>query len=107
MSNLPDDVTHSQFDAALEVPAYDTDPEYADWLDWVLKLLGDDDMDRVALHTKGAYDWYLWTRSAFDFVDWLREQEEEPREQPAKRPLTSTAERITRALADGSADDPD
>ena len=102
MSNLPDDVSPAHLDAALGVPAYDTEPYYAEWLDDVLELLGDDDADRATLHAKGAKRWYHEFRAADHFADWMREQKEEPRSQSA-----STAERIAGALADGSVDDPD
>ncbi len=74
MTNLPDGTTHAQLDAALGVPAYDTDMWYGRWLDEVLEILDDDDMDRATLHRKGTELWYRERRSAANFVDWMREQ---------------------------------
>lgn len=76
MSNLPDDVTGAQLDAALGIPLYDTDRGYAFFLDDALELLGDDDMDRAALDQRGARHWYHEIHTAEDFADHLRDGSE-------------------------------
>ena len=76
MSNLPDNVTHAQLDEALGVPLYDTVPRYAAFLDDVLDILDDDDMDRPTLHAMGAQEQYCNVASAADFAEWVREQED-------------------------------